>query len=104
MTTQTMLEKMARAHDAEDAAQRGEPDPWSIEGDDFEEFRAGRIEAMRAALQALREPTEEMVEAMWERTHWASGDPIPQDDEIEGEGWVPAFFRAAIDAALQELG
>lgn len=46
------VEAAARAHDAEDAAQRGEPDPWSIEGDDFTEFRSDRIASMRAALSA----------------------------------------------------
>lgn len=52
MISDKAVEAAARAHDAEDAAQRGEPDPWSIEGEDFKEFRASRIVAMRAALQA----------------------------------------------------
>lgn len=53
------LERMARAHDQEDAAQRGEPTPWNTtdvaeEGD--EEFRKDRLAAMRAAVEALAKP------------------------------------------------
>lgn len=48
-----MVEQMARAHDAEDAAQRGEPSPWDIPGDDFGIFRLDRIAAMRAAAVCL---------------------------------------------------
>jgi hypothetical protein len=58
--TDAVLEAMARAHDREDAAQRGEPDPWAWtpgEGDpvlqDFETFRADRVAAMREACTAL---------------------------------------------------
>lgn len=52
MISDEAVEAAARAHDAEDAAQRGEPDPWDLEGDDFNEFRADRMSAMRAALEA----------------------------------------------------
>lgn len=50
-----LLEAMCRAHDQEEAAQRGEPSPWRDEGDDFETFRADRIAAMRAAWSAMIE-------------------------------------------------
>lgn len=52
MISDEAVEAAARAHDAEDAAQRGEPDPWDMEGDDFNEFRADRMSAIRAALEA----------------------------------------------------
>jgi len=45
--TDELLEQMARAHDREEAAQKGEPDPWA---DDFpDEMKSERIAAMRAA-------------------------------------------------------
>lgn len=51
-----MVEAMARAHDKEDAAQRGEPSPWDFkgaeEGDDAA-FRDERIASMRQALTAM---------------------------------------------------
>ncbi len=59
------LEFMCRAHDQEEAAQKGEPSPWDIltevgtyEGDlaaagEFEQFRKDRIATMRAALKAV---------------------------------------------------
>jgi hypothetical protein len=49
------VEAMCRAHDVEDAAQRGEPSPW--EGydprSDNNEFRITRMIAMRCALSVL---------------------------------------------------
>lgn len=50
------LELMARAHDEEEAAQKGEPSPWRADlctGPDFPEFRAERLAAMRCAAEAL---------------------------------------------------
>lgn len=57
--TNAEVEAMCRAHDAEDAAQKGEPSPWR---DDFvqqagkkaqKEFRDERIASMREALKAV---------------------------------------------------
>lgn len=56
----------------------------------------------KAAVGAMREPTETMRQAGWGRTHPDSGDPLPQHDEVEGEGWLPGIYRAMIDAALTE--
>lgn len=52
--TDDILEQMARAHDAEESAQRGEPSPWrdDIAGND-PEFRSERIFAMREAVKVL---------------------------------------------------
>ena len=49
-----ILELMARAHDAEESAQRGEPSPWrnDIAGAD-PDFHDERIAAMRCAVAAL---------------------------------------------------
>lgn len=48
-----VLDRMIRAHDREEAAQRGEPDPWA---DDFpEEMKAERMAAMRVAVEAAQE-------------------------------------------------
>ena len=66
-----ILEVMCRAHDEEDAAQRGEPSPWFLDDDDaladhgsifgdtvqriegYEAFRAERVAAMRCAIAAV---------------------------------------------------
>ena len=34
MISEEILEVMCRAHDEEDAAQRGEPSPWFLDDDD----------------------------------------------------------------------
>lgn len=55
------LEAMARAHDEEESAQKGEPSLWAIQdrgdwqGDDgdWAEFRSERLTAMRCALKAV---------------------------------------------------
>jgi hypothetical protein len=59
--TDETLEKMCRAHDAEDSAQMGEPSIWAIfdRGDfdgtpaHWEEYRQERFAAMREALKAV---------------------------------------------------
>lgn len=52
-----VLEAMARAHDQEEAAQKGEPSPWEVDeitrDAGFEEFRQERLAAMRCAYEAL---------------------------------------------------
>jgi len=48
-----MVERMARAHDKEEAAQRGEPSPWADPTIDAA-WIAERITCMRAALQAAK--------------------------------------------------
>lgn len=46
------IERAVRAHDREDAAQKGEPDPWA---DEFPEpYRSERMTAMRLALEAAQ--------------------------------------------------
>lgn len=52
--TEEQLEAAARAHDAEDAAYRGEPSPWSIDGDDEQNarFRSDRLSALRVGFEA----------------------------------------------------
>jgi len=47
-----MVEIFARAHDREEAAQMGEPDPWSIDNDD-EEWKRDRLACVRAGLGAV---------------------------------------------------
>jgi len=47
-----MVEIFARAHDREEAAQMGEPDPWSIDNDD-EEWKRDRLACVRVGLDAL---------------------------------------------------
>lgn len=52
-TDDAACEALARAYDHKDAAQRGEPDPWSIGVEDEPEWVAGRIACARAGLAAL---------------------------------------------------
>lgn len=49
--TEDVVELAVRIHDREDAAQKGEPDPWSEEFP--EPYRSERMTAMRLALGAL---------------------------------------------------
>jgi hypothetical protein len=51
-----LLEAMAKAHDQEESAQRGEPSPWSLDNEaaDFESFRSDRLAAIREAWKAIR--------------------------------------------------
>lgn len=53
--TEQIIEEMCRAHDLEDAAQKGEPSPWNIglDDEDFPSFRRERISAMRCALKSV---------------------------------------------------
>jgi hypothetical protein len=91
---------MCRAHDAEDSAQRGEPNPWEIytDADDFEGFKADRIAAMRAALQALREPTEEMADTYADKINEA----VDFGDYPVAAIHASMIVNAIVDAALQE--
>lgn len=54
------LERMCRAHDREDSAQRGEPSLWDMQADEFvgdwAEWREERLAAMRSAVEALAKP------------------------------------------------
>jgi len=47
-----MVEIFARAHDREEAAQIGEPDPWSIDNED-DEWKRDRLACVRVGLDAL---------------------------------------------------
>lgn len=82
----TMLERMARAHDREEAAQRGEPDPWAEAGEDFEQFRDERIACFVEALKAFRSPPTETLLRAYNGRKLNNGE----------------FLRALIDAAIAE--
>jgi len=71
MTRAELIEAMARAYDREDAAQMGEPSPWSI-ADRDPDWESGRLACAEAALSAIEqagmvvvpvEPTGEMKTA-----------------------------------------
>ena len=53
--TQAQQIAFARAYDAEDAAQRGEPTPWA-DGEDTGEWADERVACVRAGLAALEAP------------------------------------------------
>lgn len=94
--TMTMLEKVARA------ICEAQGDEWGREGP------VGLMDAYgpfaRAALQALREPTEEMVEAMSATPTYGyplPAEAVPDHDFLEDHRIA---FMAAIDAILQKKG
>jgi hypothetical protein len=89
MTTQTMLEKV-------EAAIMGEMRLGTVCEDEVRD-------AARAALQALREPTEEMIEAMSATPTYGyplPAEAVPDPDYIEDHRKA---FMAAIDAALPPI-
>jgi len=54
-----VIERMARAHDEESSAQKGEPSPWTFpEALADAEWRSERVAAMRAALAAIASPLD----------------------------------------------
>jgi len=63
-----------------------------------------RIDA-RAAIEAMREPTEAMVRSCWSLHHpWGERAPAPEErtlmfDDMAAE--VSAYWQTMIDAALQ---
>jgi hypothetical protein len=92
-----MVERMARAIAAHSSKAR---DCWHDNalgvtnshepGGDWVLAREASLKAARAAIEAMRWPTEEMIEAGQRR----------QDDE--GRGYVPYIWQGMIDAALEE--
>jgi len=59
----TQVEAMCRAHDAEEAAQRGEPSPWDNYDprSDENEFRICRMVCMRTALEVLADEIDRLT-------------------------------------------
>lgn len=84
-----LLVAMAKAHDQEASAQKGEPSPWdvSIFGEPDQSFVAERVVAMQCALRAIADarPSEKMVEAaarvILENDHYAL-------KAVEGAGYL----------------
>ena len=102
----TMIERVARAlwDEQRDAMKGNEPDGWlkgmpwdSIARDDVTKDVAAQMRsAARAAIAALMEPTDGMVEA---------ADRAMYGRVVEGERRIPVIrdgLRAALTAALEE--
>lgn len=84
--TDSMIERVARAiYYSQRAATAREKDQWGKAG---EMQRAGYLADARAAIQAMRTPTEAM------RAAWSG--PEPWDDDAK------SVWHAMIDAALKE--
>lgn len=66
---------------------------WATEPD---HLREARVECMRAAIEAMREPTEEMLEAAEIAGHQQPTQPRSARIDL-----LHAFWRAMIDAALK---
>lgn len=82
-----MVEKMARAMVAEDSG----PEGSALFDIHWREFGEGYMVSARAAIEAMREPEDEMAKAgiaAWEKSPMA----------------VVTQFRAMIDKAVQESG
>lgn len=78
-------EALARAYDREDAAQRGETDPWSIGIDDDPEWVADRIACARAGLAALTaSPGWQPIETI---SRAAQDVLAERQRQISVEGW-----------------
>lgn len=99
---ETMIERVAWEICKEGWKHSTPPAPLPVVRNAFEMHKKSYLAQARAAIAAMADLTPEMIAAADARTHWASGDPIPQGDEGDGEGWFPAFHRAVIKAALSE--
>lgn len=82
-----MVERVARAMVAEDSGQEGS----MLFDTHWKEFGEGYMKTARAAIEAMREPTEEMVN---------SGECA--DDGMTHTDTVVDIYQAMIDAALSE--
>lgn len=76
MSDMTMVERVAHALSG------------TLDGDDPEEARKYYIAVARTAIEAMREPTDAMLEATWAKLHANISDAD--------------FWSAMIDAALSE--
>ena len=102
-----LLVAMAKAHDQEASAQKGEPSPWdvSIFGEPDQSFVAERVVAMQCALRAIADagPTDAMVEAgavAWYRSHGMPFDVLGDNTKATARKAI----RSALSAALKEMG
>lgn len=95
-----MVERVARAiastrgRDPDDTA--GGPHPGGTWLEKGEPWWRGDVDAARAAIEAMREPTEKMIEA-GQLYCWDDGHPTVGSHAIQGQ-----VFRAMIDAALKD--
>ena len=119
--TYPLVETVARAWDAEEAAQMGEPSPWDHpDSDPIKEdaWRDNRMSLARAALQAIeaagwrvvpvRHPSRDMIYAAAEGHYGKKAvkglGPNGIDLTVNGKNWTFAdgftrMYRAAIQAA-----
>lgn len=86
-----MVEKVARAMAARDSG----PEGSSLFKTHWGEFGDGYKESARTAIEAMREPTEQMV--------LPGFDALMELDARTGEDYgIESIWRAMIDAALSE--
>lgn len=85
-----MVERVARAMFEVGHADAHGPDIYEEQADWWRE-------CARAAIAALREPTEAMIAAGWEGGDWCKPTISYHDDDAPQQCW-----RAMIDAALTE--
>ncbi|SFX49248.1 hypothetical protein SAMN04244548_01227 [Paracoccus pantotrophus] len=100
--TDAACEALARAYDREDAAQRGEPDPWSIGIEEEPEWVAGRIACARAGLAALT-PAPDAAQEQCAKNANCSAHQLDMGDGriLTSETPIPELIRAP-DAAQTE--
>ena len=91
-----MVERVARAIYEASTLVMGDdaPDDWADIGPDHDKARAEWAKLARAAIEAMREPTNEMTVVGWKFAETR--------DAILGNGEIDALWRAMIDAALAE--
>jgi hypothetical protein len=86
-----------------DPVERAAREAWEVEREGIElpwdelsaGFRANLIRGQRAAIASLREPTPEIIEAMWAAL---SSVLIRQESDVNL--WLAAIWSSGVDGAL----
>lgn len=88
-----MIDRVARAMAAKDSGPQGS----ALFDIHWKEFGAGYVESARAAIEAMREPTDAFLAALASRMHDAQFSRSGEDYPVARN-----FLRALVDAALAE--
>lgn len=99
----TMIERVARAIAGADPEQQGQIDDSEMGEYFWEKYREHYLPLARAAIEAMREPTPDMISAGIKReVAWEYGERGDWDDESGPHVPSHAAYQSMIDAALNE--
>lgn len=90
-----MIEKVARAMAANDSG----PEGSSLFEIHWREFGRGYLDSAAVAIEAMREPTDEMLDAADDVRHKCLEWSSEPGEGLDGMNWIPAW-EAMIAAAL----